>query len=438
MAATEGVAGMSLELRGAIRALDTATTAALGVLATASGYWTYLGVRSLLDDGSLLAAGGAVIYSVAVSVAIFIVWSYFMRFLPLMRSGAAKLKLLLLMGVAAVAIVAMSSWLNAAALAGPAAVEQHLAEAVEDYQGSLTRAHENALAAQSLLPDVRIAAAKFADLAEQENASGALTGTAGSGTVVALLRQTGRQLGEIAGQIEASSDDVAALMEEGRGHLGVMRDLIAATGPIDARATGVADEAVQLIAVISALEETSVAPAIKRAVDGLARGFVRPVADGRTADLAQRQTEVVGSVEQVIAETSVALTGAVDEILARPAADPLQFQPMSAAEAVLTYAEDFVPAWAGAIAIDMVPAVLVLIVMVVHGVAREYEGHRPEATLTLAELKLAKRALQELDIEEMQGGARASVERLRTARAGEADPPREVAGRDTPSRPRSA
>ena len=56
-------------------------------------------------------------------------------------------------------------------------------------------------------------------------------------------------------------------MQEGRGHLGVMRDLIAATGPIDARATGVADEAVQLIAVISALEETSVAPAIKRAVD---------------------------------------------------------------------------------------------------------------------------------------------------------------------------
>ena len=132
-------------------------------------------------------------------------------------------------------------------------------------------------------------------------------------------------------------------MQEGRGHLGVMRDLIAATGPIDARATGVADEAVQLIAVISALEETSVAPAIKRAVDGLARGFVRPVADGRTADLAQRQTEVVGSVEQVIAETSVALTGAVDEILARPAADPVQFQPMSAAEAVLTYADDFVP-----------------------------------------------------------------------------------------------
>ncbi|NBC22939.1 MAG: hypothetical protein GVY21_05630 [Gammaproteobacteria bacterium] len=413
---------MSVELRSAIKGLDTATTAALGVLATASGYWTYLGVRSLLDDGSLLAAGGAVIYSVAVSVAIFIVWSHFLKFLPLMRSGAAKLKLLGLMAVAAVAIVAMSSWLNAAALAGPAAVEQHLAEAVEDYQAGLTRAHENALAAQSLLPDVRIAAAKFTDLAAEENASGALTGTAGSGTVVALLQQTGRQLDQIARQIEASSGDVGALMDEGRQHLGVMRDLIAATGPIDARATGVADEAVKLIAVISALEETSVAPAISRAVDGLARGFVRPVADGRSADLAQRQTEVVGTVEGVIAETSSTLTAAVDAILARPPAEPLQFQPMSAAEAVLAYAGDFVPAWAGAIAIDMVPAILVLIIVVVHGVARDYEGHRPEATLTLTELKLAKRALQELELEDLHGQSRAGVERLRAAKPAEAEP----------------
>ena len=102
---------------------------------------------------------------------------------------------------------------------------------------------------------------------------------------------------------------------------------------------------------------------------------------------------------------------------------------MSAAEAVLAYAGDFVPAWAGAIAIDMVPAVLVLIVMVVHGVAREYEGHRPEATLTLNELKLAKRALQELELEDLHGQSRAGVERLRTAK-----PP----DGDTASRPKSA
>ena len=52
-------------------------------------------------------------------------------------------------------IVAMSSWLNAAALAGSAAVEQHLAITLEDYTADLDQAHGNALGALSLLPDIQ-------------------------------------------------------------------------------------------------------------------------------------------------------------------------------------------------------------------------------------------------------------------------------------------
>jgi hypothetical protein len=47
--------------------------------------------------------------------------------------------------VGSLAIVAMSSWLNAAALAGSAAVEQHLERAVRDYQTALEQAHDIAL-----------------------------------------------------------------------------------------------------------------------------------------------------------------------------------------------------------------------------------------------------------------------------------------------------
>ena len=143
-------------------------------------------MRSLLDDGSLLAAGGAVIYSVAVSVAIFIVWSYFMKFLPLMAQRRRQAEAAAADGRrGVVAIVAMSSWLNAAALAGPAAVEQHLAEAVEDYQGSLTRAaRERPWRPSSLAcPTCGSPRPSSPTWPEQENASGALTGTAGSGTV---------------------------------------------------------------------------------------------------------------------------------------------------------------------------------------------------------------------------------------------------------------
>jgi hypothetical protein len=142
------------ELEGHLAWLDTFSGTALGVLATASGIYTYLGVSSLLDENGAMSIFAAIAYSVAVSVGIFVFWSYMLRLFPAVRSARARIGLMLAMGAGSLAIVAMSSWLNAAALAGSAAVEQHLAKTVQDYQTSLERAHEVALSAQSLERDV--------------------------------------------------------------------------------------------------------------------------------------------------------------------------------------------------------------------------------------------------------------------------------------------
>ncbi|MEZ5784807.1 MAG: hypothetical protein R3D70_25200 [Rhizobiaceae bacterium] len=143
------------EVEGHLNWLNSFTSAALGVLAVASGIYTYLGVRGLLDDGGALSLFAAVAYSMAVSTGIFVFWSYLMRILPAMRTAASRMWLVLSMVLGSLAIVAMSSWLNAAALAGSAAVEQHLARTVQEYQASLERAHETALQAQALRLDVR-------------------------------------------------------------------------------------------------------------------------------------------------------------------------------------------------------------------------------------------------------------------------------------------
>jgi hypothetical protein len=74
------------------------------------------------------------------------------------------------MALGAVMIIAMSAWLNASALAGAAAIQQHLAVATEAYTRDLGRAHSNALAAQGLLLDVQMASSRFAKLAESERA----------------------------------------------------------------------------------------------------------------------------------------------------------------------------------------------------------------------------------------------------------------------------
>ena len=105
------------ELEGHLTWLDTFSGTALGVLAVASGIYTYLGVSSLLDDNGAMSAFAAIAYSVAVSVGIFVFWSYLLRLFPAVRTTRARMGLLGAMGLGSVAIIAMSSWLNAAALA---------------------------------------------------------------------------------------------------------------------------------------------------------------------------------------------------------------------------------------------------------------------------------------------------------------------------------
>ncbi len=103
-------------LKEHIASLETMTRFVLATLALGSGVYTYLGVRSLLDGSATVVFFAAVIYSVSVSVAIYGFWTYMIRFLPEMRDGGSRLAMLGIMAVGSAMIVAMASWLNAAAL----------------------------------------------------------------------------------------------------------------------------------------------------------------------------------------------------------------------------------------------------------------------------------------------------------------------------------
>lgn len=345
-------ASQSYTLRGQLTRLDTTTRITLAVLALASGVYTYLGVRELLDGTATTVFLGAIVYSSAVSVAIYAFWSYLMRFMPHVRQPGSRRMLYVAMGLGAAMIIAMSSWLNAAALAGAAALEQHLAVTTEEYQGKLNEAHENALAAQSLLPDIQLASQRFARLSEQEARSGVLTGTSGSGTVVQLLRQMSNQLTGLQGEITASREDVKTLFGEGGERLSAMRQLVSSQGPI---------------------------------------------ADGADDDLRTRQSEVVGRVETAVQAQSQALAAAADEILARPVVVPVRFTPLSSPEAVIRYARDFLPSWAGAISIDLLPAVLIFILCIVQDVIRREDGEEMETgDMSAAELMRAIRIQKKL------------------------------------------
>jgi hypothetical protein len=377
-------------IKQSINSLQTMTRFALAVLALASGVYTYLGVRSLLDGSATQVFFAAIVYSSAVSVGIYAFWTYLMRFFPLMQDGLRRLALLAVMALGSVMIIAMSSWLNAAALAGSAALEQHLAVTLEDYASDLDKAHARALSSQSLLPDVRRASERFKRLAADERTSGSLTGTSGSGSVVQLLTQMGAQLDELAETIVTSRERTQTLFEEGGEKLGRMRTLVSASGPVQPRADEFSEEAVLLAGVIASLQETSIAPSVRRAAEDLSLGFIAPVADGSSEDLASRQDAVMASVKASVDAQSAALTQAADSILAEERVPGRRFVPLSSAEAVLRYASDFAPSWAGAISIDLLPAVLVFMLGVAHAaMRRDLNLMAPADRITAAEMMQA-------------------------------------------------
>lgn len=397
------------ELEGHLAWLDSFTPAALGVLAIASGIYTFLGVSSLLEDTGAMSFFAAVAYSVAVSVGIFVFWSYMLRLLPAMRSTSGLIGLTVSTMVGSLAIIAMSSWLNAAALAGSAAVEQHLERAVRDYQTALEQAHDIALSGQALGREVRRAREAFEALAAQER-SGQLSGTAGEGAVFRVLTQKTEELRNLEEQINSQQTAIDEAFEDGNAILGRMRALTVAPGPIEQRSVAFAEESVRLAGRISSLNQFSVAPLVTRAAEDLPASVVLPELDGRNSSVRDAQSSTIASVLSALDQRSQTLRRAAGEVLEMEPPIETAYNPISSADAVIRYAENFIPSWAGAIAIDLLPGVLVFVLAIAQAAIRQgRDGLSIEDTLTLADLKAAMHAMR--DVEHSMGMADAEIKR---------------------------
>ena len=385
------------ELEGHLVWLDTFTPAALGVLAIASGVYTYLGVSSLLEDTGAMSFFAAVAYSVAVSVGIFVFWSYMLRLLPSMRSAGGFIGLTLSTIVGSLAIIAMSSWLNAAALAGSAAVEQHLANTVRDYQSALERAHDIALSGQALGREVQRARETFEALAEQERV-GQLSGVGGEGAVFRVLTQKTDELANLETQIDDQQPLIDAAFEQGNAILGRMRELTVAPGPVEQRSVAFSEESVRLAGVIASLNQYSVAPLVVRAAQDLPASVVLPELDGRNENVRDAQSSTIRSVIDALDQRSQTLKRAADEVLAIEPPQETAYNPISSADAVIRYAGNFVPSWAGAIAIDLLPGILVFVLAITQSAIRTgRDGLSIEETLTLADLRAAISAMKDVE-----------------------------------------
>ena len=386
------------ELENHLRWLDTFTPASLGVLSTASGIYTYLGISTLLDDTGSLSIVAALAYSTAVSVGIFVFWSYLLRLLPSMRSAKGVFGLTIAMSIGSLAIVAMSSWLNATALAGSAAVEQHLGKTISAYQNALEQANKIAVSAQGLEAEVERSAVTFRNLAEQES-RGNLSGKAGEGTVYAVLLQKADELGALKISITEKSPLIDELFQTGNKTITKMQSLKSGSGPIDVRSLKFSEESISLSGVITELRQISAAPLVYRAAGDLDK-VILPALDGRTANFRDVQEGTIQSIMESIKSRADTLKSAAQEVMDLPEPQSSPYTSISSADAVILYASHFYPQWAGAIAIDLLPAILVFMLAITQAAIRNgTDGASAEERMTVSELRVAMKAIKDVEQE---------------------------------------
>jgi len=237
----------------------------------------------------------------------------------------------------------------------------------------------------------------FEDLSEQE-ATGNLSGLAGRGAVFRLLRQKAEELAALETQIAEQAPRVQAAFDEGNAILSRMRALTVEPGAVEARSVAFAEEAVRLAGIVTTLRQLSVAPLVARSAQDLAASVVLPELDGRTGDIRGEQQATIASVLDVLAQRAGTLERAARAVMALPPPADTAYTPISTADAVIRYAGNFVPSWAGAIAIDLLPAVLVFILAITQAAIRQGRGRAGvEDTLTLAEFRAALGAVRDVE-----------------------------------------
>jgi hypothetical protein len=280
---------------------------------------------------------------------------------------------------------------------------------VRNYQAALEQAHDIALSGQALGREVQRARESFEALADQER-SGQLSGTAGEGAVFRVLTQKTDELRNLEGQIAAQQPLIETAFEQGNEILGRMRALTVAPGPVEQRSVAFSEESVRLAGVIANLNQFSVAPLVARAAADLPASVVLPELDGGTANVREAQSSTIASVLTALDRRSQTLRQAADEVLAMEPPQETAYNPITKADAVIRYAGNFVPSWAGAIAIDLLPGILVFVLAVTQAAIRSgRDGLSIEETLTLADLRAAVNAMRE--VEGSLGEADAEVRR---------------------------
>ncbi|NKB56926.1 MAG: hypothetical protein GKS00_11375 [Alphaproteobacteria bacterium] len=367
--------------------------ALLATLVCCSAYFTYDGAVIAITAGTAdwMGHAGALVFSLSSSTAIYLLWTAAPVAVSKLEVPLERVLGLCITFFSAFLIACLSSWLNVASIAGTAAIVFHMNVLLVEFEAVLEQRFTAIVSTKSLLPDLKQAQTLYLARRESEYRRGAYTGIPGPGSVEQLLQSLSDQFGTLEGSFAIELVRREGIAKQAREQLDVMRKVANAPGEPNVRMDNLAREADKLRALLSELDPRGLIKSLQRTLHAMPREVDLQSTSSRSSRGANAQRAALERIHGELIKT-VGQFGAELAMLSKlPVPAVPAITRLNAIEAVIRYPLQHAPFWAGGIALDATPTVLLLyamILMYVRGRAGLFDDASNDVTMKEAQVVL--------------------------------------------------
>lgn len=341
---------------------ETVTTILLTVLSGGVTMMTYLGVTASMTEGGAgpLQRGEALVFSLGLGVLSFLGWFWVFGIVQHLRGSR-----LLLGGGAAAIYLAVFAAIDAPfimrGLGGDAAARISLMAVADNYQERIAAVAAAASKGGQLAPAIRAQEARFKADKETEIKSGSGTGKPGPGRVSGAFGSIETLMHDLGNSLERNTAKASAVHQDAVALFGRLKAEADRYGPLRERSTRVSALADEIDRLLGDLANLDVAPALRSTLASLENLAPAPAAPRNSFEAVQaREVERINAAAKPVAQS---LRAALDDLTASKPAMAHALRPLRAEEAIYAYWTQLISNWSAAIAVDLCPGLILLIVI---------------------------------------------------------------------------
>ncbi|SDF09033.1 hypothetical protein [Rhodospira trueperi] len=369
----------------------------LVLMMVVTGLFTYLGVESALgSNGSdTMERLSAAAFALGSGTAGFALWKHALHLVPHLPGGKHLAKGLAALLLGLMFIVFLSSCLNVVAIGGANAQQAAMFAAVGQFETTLGESEARLSKAAEVRANLMTGASDLEDWAQAEATRGALSGHPGRGTVYTAAMAAAAQMRTLRQTLDEGLADGAALAERARGHLQEMRAIAESETGVPERLGRFAAESDRMRSVLISLNSLELAGALSRDLERLATAETTMAPSARSASVAEAQADAVLKLMEITQAVAKPVASRSAELGRWPVPEVPKFHRISTVEAVWVHGLSILPLWAGGLALDLMPLVLLLLFRIKRDSEILPEA-RPRDTgdhLTIGDVKRAQAAL---------------------------------------------